>query len=59
MSEKLKPCPFCGGKVKVILTENIQVDGIFYVVTRGNTKKNYERYTETERHIADYFLKVN
>ena len=20
---------------------------------------NYERYTETERHIADYFLKVN
>ena len=40
MSEKLKPCPFCGEKVKVILTENIQVDGIFYVVTRGNTKKN-------------------
>lgn len=40
MSEKLKPRPFCGEKVKVILTENIQVDGIFYVVTRGNTKKN-------------------
>lgn len=40
MKEKLKPCPFCGGKVRIILIDNVQVDGIYYTITRGNSKKN-------------------
>lgn len=51
MSEKLKPRPFCGEKVKVILTENIQVDGIFMLSQEEIQKRIIA--------IADYFLKVN
>lgn len=40
MSKKLKPCPFCGGKVRVLLIDNTLVDGVYYTVSRGNSKKN-------------------
>ena len=34
----LKPCPFCGGALSIILIDNEQVDGCFFMVTRGNKK---------------------
>lgn len=36
MENKLKPCPFCGGKVSISLS--LDVDDFLWVITRGNGK---------------------
>ena len=36
MTEKLKPCPFCGGKVAIINAEEITINGNCYVVHCDN-----------------------
>lgn len=36
MPEKLKPCPFCGGKVEIINAEELTINGICFVVHCDN-----------------------
>jgi len=40
MTEKLKPCPFCGGDVRIIRTGGDYEEPIFdyYMITRGRGK---------------------